>query len=419
MLFRFADASLGKLGIRKMAEAERLVDKWFSQYLSGTLKPQAEEFLLNKTVSQVTEAFLERLAAKVKPKLSPTHRGDPTKHPTYQKYKSLLDGLIDFAKEISTPDRELKLMKQITTDDLFRLQESWKGRLLKDASGALVQQPKSDIGKDRDQGLLRKFFQWCRINRYIIFDPCEALELVGAPKSEVKPFTAEERKRIYEVIPVEFPRTFEYVNALILLLEKAAGRISAVATARTTELTDEGITLYEIKGRGARPKAVWCVLPPEAVSALRNLGPKSKEYFFWTGKSTLKTLLNHWEKETLRLYRAAGIENKRNHEWRDTMGEDLQEAGADLEHIQAALAHDRKTTTERCYVGKNKRKYSETDDYKKQMWGMNPVAATPIQTAQPPSSSLSRLMELERMLIAGRLTAAEFDFFKTDLMRPA
>src|SRR5262245_44416756 len=49
LLFRWPDSSLHKLGIRKIEEAERLVDKWFRDYLSGSRIPQPEELPLKQS----------------------------------------------------------------------------------------------------------------------------------------------------------------------------------------------------------------------------------------------------------------------------------------------------------------------------------------------------------------------------------
>ena len=182
-------------------------------------------------------------------------------------------------------------------------------------------------------------------------------------------------------------------------------------------MEDEGIWLRERKTeRNGPPNYVWCLLPPHVITALRNLKPKSPEHWFWSGGGTLKTLVTDWTDTLLKLYRAAGIEGKRSHEWRDTIGANLQEAGADLEHIQAALSHKRKATTEKSYVGKNKKRYSEVDEFKRKMWGMTQTASSskplPVQ-----SNPLDELKEVERMLKEGSLTKKEFTIWKTRIMQ--
>jgi len=149
------------------------------------------------------------------------------------------------------------LLRQITTELLFDFQESWKGRKIKDAEGKTwTTTPKSDIGKDRDQGLMRKFFQWCRKNKYISEDPCENLERIGCGDSIPKPFTPDEEQRIIDAIEKVFPKKHEYVHALILLQKYSGGRISAVATAEVGQLEDDGIWLRERKGeRDGPPKS--------------------------------------------------------------------------------------------------------------------------------------------------------------------
>ena len=423
VLFRWADASLSKLGIRNMDDANALVDKWFKEYLTRARKPQVEEVQenkaearLNKTVAAVADAFMERLEVVLKPKLKDYHRENVKNHTTHKKYKVLTDKLARYAQKHNLP-----LLKQFGTDEVFRFQESWKGRKLKDPkTGEFYLKDKTSVGKDREQGLMRKFFEWCRKNGYIVIDPCDALERIGALDSQPYPFTAEDRTQIYRMIPVTFPKSADYVSAFVGLLDKAAGRISAVATAEVAQLEEEGIWLRERKGeKDGKPNYVWFLLPPDVVALLRSVAPKSDNYFFWSGNSTLKTIVNHWEAEMLKLYRAAGIEGKRSHEWRDTMCENLQEAGADLEHMQAALGHRRKATTEKSYAGKNKRKYREADEFKRKMWGMAPGAGSAPQIALSGSAIFdwrTELRDLKSALDEGLISQEMFEAERQTVM---
>jgi integrase len=414
VLFRWPDSSLHKLGIRNYEDAERLVDKWFRDYLSGSRVPQAEEERLNKTVREAVDSFLERLAARLKPKLKPWHGVDPTKHLTYKKYKVLLNKLVGW-----TSDHDATLLRQIDTDMLFRFQESWTGRRVKNPkTGEWFLAPKSDTGKDREQGLMRKFFQWCRKNKMLVEDPCENLERINPDESEPKPFTPQEEERMLGKISAVFPQKHEQVYAFVQLQKHSGARISAVATAELDQMEDEGIWLRERKTeRNGPPNYVWCLLPPNVITILHNLKPKSPKYFFWSGGGTLKTLVTDWTDTLLKLYRAAGIAEKRSHEWRDTIGSDLQDAGADLEHIQAALTHKRKATTEKSYVGKNKRRYAEVDEYKRKMWGMAQSNTSPATTPGQSSNSLESLKEIERMFKDGSLTKREFAVWKKRIMQ--
>ncbi len=415
VLFHWKEGSLRKLGIRKFEDADKLVDKWFFQYLSGNRQPQAEEDRLNKTVAEAVDGYLERLAVRLKPKLRPEHRDDPRNHNTYKKYKTLLGKLVTFVGK-----RELPLCKQMNGDLMFAFQESWKGRELRNPkTGDKVQQPKSDFGKDRDQILLRQFTARCLKDGLILTDPCDNLDSITPNESEARPFTADEVRRLFDSIPEVFPKSADRIRTFLALQRYSGARISAVATAEIDKLDDNGIWLRERKNeKGGPPNYVWCLLPPLVVSMLRNLKSSSTEYWFWTGKSTLKTVVTHWTDEMLKLYRTVGVEGKRGHEWRDTLGADLQGAGAELEHIQAALNHKRKATTEKSYLGWNKRRFSELDEYKRKMWGMTSNEED-VKGSINKEHIVERLRELERMLKEGTLSKKEFQSLKRHIMPPS
>jgi integrase len=75
-------------------------------------------------------------------------------------------------------------------------------------------------------------------------------------------------------------------------------------------------------------QAVFVPLPPAVIDLVRKLPPKSPQFFFWPGTSTIKTAVNDWSEKMRRLYVEAGIEGKRTHEWRDTLAiECLRGAG--------------------------------------------------------------------------------------------
>jgi site-specific recombinase XerD len=231
------------LGIRKTEDAEQLVDTWFSTYLSGNRTPQPEEERLSKTVQHVVNAFIDRLVAKLRPKLRQWHRGNPTNHDTYKKYTVLLNKLIAFADK-----QQLPRIRQLDTDLVFQFQESWQGRRIKNPrTGEFHLNPKSDTAKDREQGLMRKFFAWCLKNKYITEDPCNNLDRITPNESPAKPFSPEEEHRLFGLIADVFPQKHQYVRAFVKLQKFSGCRISAVATAETSQLEDGGIWLRERK----------------------------------------------------------------------------------------------------------------------------------------------------------------------------
>jgi hypothetical protein len=61
---------------------------------------------------------------------------------------------VDYANDTHIP-----LLKQIERNLLFRFQESSQGRRVKNPAGEFYVNPKSDIGKDREQGFEAEVFR--------------------------------------------------------------------------------------------------------------------------------------------------------------------------------------------------------------------------------------------------------------------
>src|SRR4029434_7368048 len=124
-----------------------------------------------------------------------------------------------------------------------------------------------------------------------------------------------------------------------------------VVTLRTDSLRDDGSKTVSQK---KREKPVFVPLPPFVIERVRKLRPKSRQYFFWTGTSTIKTAVNDWSEKMRQLYVEAGIEGKRTHEWRDTLAIEVLEGGGSLEDVQLLLGHKSRKTTEKYYVALTK-----------------------------------------------------------------
>lgn len=60
-------------------------------------------------------------------------------------------------------NRGVVYLKDVKTDHLSAFQETWLGRLRKDrTSGELVRQPKSQLGKQKNQEFVKMFFPHSR-----------------------------------------------------------------------------------------------------------------------------------------------------------------------------------------------------------------------------------------------------------------
>jgi integrase len=98
------------------------------------------------------------------------------------------------------------------------------------------------------------------------------------------------------------------------------------------------------------PRRIYHVVKPQTLAALHTIKTTSSDYFFWTGKSTLKTLVEDWGSKYRDLFRAAGIEEgRRSHFFRKSLGTGLR-TEARTEDAQVALGHATMQHTEKAYT---------------------------------------------------------------------
>lgn len=354
------NSSLAKLGITEKLAAEELIDQWAVQFHSG----QNTSFDPNtyKTVEQAILDYLQEKHGTLDSKK------ESTRH-TIRKVSGILKPLTSFLK-----DRGIVYLRDVKTEHLSTFQETWKGRSRKDtATGQIVFQPKSMIGKQKSQELVKMFFKRARQLRWIDQNPAELLLPIKAARSEVKKLTAEEKQRLLDTIPKVFPNIAETVRAFVLIQRYSGLRLVDVVTLRTDALADDGLMIVT---QEKNEEPVFVPLPPFVIDLLRELPRKSKDYFFWTGTSTIKTAVNDWSEKMTRLYIAAEIDGKRTHEWRDTLAIEVLEGGGSLEDVQLLLGHKSRKTTEKYYVALTKKRMEKAIEARRRTWDADAIAVS-------------------------------------------
>ena len=359
------NGSLAKLGVREKLAAEELIDQWTVQFLSGgngRLDPNTF-----KTVEQAIEDYLSEKRGTFDPNKESTKL-------TIQKIAGILKPLSSFLK-----DRGIVYLKDVKTEHLSAFQETWQGRLRKNReTGHLARQPKSQVGKQKNQEFVKMFFRRARELRWLPENPAELLLAVKTPRIEVKKKTPEEKQRLLEAIPRVFPNIMQTVTAFVLIQRYSALRLVDVVTLRTDSVREDGLMIVS-QEKNEQP--VFVPLPPFVVELVRKLSPKSRDYFFWTGTSTVKTAVNDWSEKMRQLYVAAGIEDKRTHEWRDTLAIEVLEGGGSLEDVQLLLGHKSRKTTEKYYVALTKKRMEKAIEARRRSWDADVIASAPLPTS--------------------------------------
>ncbi len=352
------NSSLAKLGIREKLAAEELVDQWAVQFLSGqNTKVQPATF---KTVEQAIDDYIDE-------KRGTLDQSKESTRLTIQKISGILKPLGLFLRQRGTI-----YLKDVKTEDLSAFQETWQGRLRKNReTGEFVRQPKSQLGKQKNQEFLKMFFRRARELRWIPENPAELLLSIKTPKIEVKKKTAEEKQRLLDAIPIVFPNIAQAARAFVLVQRYSGLRLVDVVTLRTDALREDGLM---ISSQEKNEQPVFVPLPPFVLDLVKQLPPKSKSYFFWTGTSTIKTAVNDWSEKMRRLYVHAGIEGKRSHEWRDTLAIEVLEGGGSLEDVQLLLGHKSRKTTEKYYVALTKKRMEKAVHARRHSWDADAVA---------------------------------------------
>jgi integrase len=352
------NSSLAKLGVREKLAAEELIDQWTVQFLSGqSAKVDAGAF---KTVEQAIQDYLDEKRGTL------DRSKESTKH-TIQKISGILRPLAAFLR-----DRGTIYMKDVKTEHLSAFQETWQGRLRKNRdTDEFIRQPKSQLGKQKNQEFLKMFFRRARELRWIPENPAELLLSIKTPRIEVKKKTSEEKQRLLDAIPHVFPNIAQAATAFVLIQRYSGLRLVDVVTLRTDALRADGLM---IASQEKNDQPVFVPLPPFVLDLVRKLPPKSRDYFFWTGTSTIKTAVNDWSEKMRRLYVEAGIEGKRSHEWRDTLAIEVLEGGGSLEDVQLLLGHKSRKTTEKYYVALTKKRMEKAIEARRHTWDADSTA---------------------------------------------
>jgi integrase len=202
--------------------------------------------------------------------------------------------------------------------------------------------------------LLRMFLRFCRKAKWIDDNPAEDLVSPKTEASPTLPFTDEEEAKIlaacslYRTHNKHGKRSPARLRAFVLTLRYSGLRIGDVAMLETKRLEGSSLLLYTHKtGVG-----VYVPLPPFVADELRiqaqlNSNP---DYFFCTGKSTIKCATVLWQRSLGTLFKKAGVVNGYAHRYRDTFAVSLLLQGVPIEDVAVLLGHATTAVTQKHYA---------------------------------------------------------------------
>lgn len=200
---------------------------------------------------------------------------------------------------------------------------------------------------------LRAFFAFCQGRGWTKENPTRALRPPREERLPTLPYTDAEVNallaacgRIASGDPRENPFIEQRSRALCLLLLYSGLRIGDAAALRRTALEPDG---HLVLRTAKTDVPVKVLLNQDAVLALVHLPARNPEYFFWSGRGKITTLIGNLRRTIARLGKLAGV-HAFPHRFRDSFACKLLESGADLRTVQMLLGHGSIRVTERHYL---------------------------------------------------------------------
>jgi integrase len=219
--------------------------------------------------------------------------------------------------------------------------------------------PKHTYTRAKLRERYKSFLRYCYEAQWLERVPAWPKIKIDEPPT--MPLTAEEYKRLLEVVPGVVRRRdpaiwATRVRALFQLMRWSGLAIMDALTLRRDELIhNEAKGIYRvITQRTKTGTNVTVPIPPDVAQELLSVQNDNDAFFFWSGEGSKKSITGNWGKRFIvPAFRAAQIEcdgHMRSHRLRDTFAVDLLEKGVPLEEVSKALGHKSIKTTERHYA---------------------------------------------------------------------
>jgi integrase/recombinase XerD len=254
---------------------------------------------------------------------------------TLRKYRHLFSQLDTFAK-----NKGIRFVDEFdleTTTD-FRL--SW-------TDGALSTSKKLER--------LRGILKFAKERKWIAENPALSLKAPQTEDNPTLPFSDKEMTAIIKAArtPADSPKpklaavAAQRVYTFILAMRSTGLRISDVTKLAVSSLSGNRLSLRQAK----TGEPVSILLDDTVADALRAVIPlnRNKDYFFWTGESTLPAATSLWRKKIADVFTRAKITNGHTHRFRDTFSVALLEKGNSIETVSQLLGHQDIKITQKHY----------------------------------------------------------------------
>jgi len=337
----------GTLGGKELRESLKLRDWQRAQDLIRQWEAEERRIVTQEKEVTIKEAHGKFIADAEARKLNVA---------TLYKYRLLFRQL-----DIFTEAHNLRYLKQLDLDTLAIFRAAWKDG------------PRSSLKKLER---LRAFLRFTERRKWIDHNPAAELKAPKVPNKPTMPFTREEMIRILTALGPYGKsagiRNAQRLRAFVLLLRYSGLRIGDAVQLEVNRIVDSKLLLHTEK----TGVPVYCVLPEMVVKALDAAPRSSARYFFWTGKSTVRSAKGKWQRRLQRLFELAKVPAGHAHRLRDTFAVELLLAGVPLDRVSVLLGHSSIRITERHYAPWTRSRQEQIEADLKAAWSNDPVVLT-------------------------------------------
>lgn len=239
-----------------------------------------------------------------------------------RKYRQLLNQLKQYAQT-----HQISLLNNLTTQHLLQFRAEWKN---------------TNVSAKKKLELLKAFFRHCLDTKLLSSNPAATIKPPKVDRIQVFPFNESDMKRILKACDEHPTRPFQ-MRGIVLLMRHTGLRIGDACTLGRDRIQNNILMLRTHKSG----TTVRLPLHRDLIKALNNI-PDGK-FFFWSGKSTRRTVVNIWEDSFKSMFKRAGI-NGHSHQLRHTFAVDMLLRGVSMEDLSTLLGHESIKTTERHYA---------------------------------------------------------------------
>lgn len=250
----------------------------------------------------------------------------------------------------------LVLLSELRLQHLEQFRAEWTG---------------APISRRKRQERLRAFFLYCIRHKWVQDNLAAFMSPIRVTATPTLPFSKEQFAAVMGAANKYDPKASDKewrrqrAVAMLLLLRWSGLRLGDASRLERTALSKKGTLRLYMQKTG---EPVYVPLPPNVVTALRELKNSNDKYFFWNGTSAKGSTVKRWWSTLTKIFTAAGLPDAHPHQLRDTFAVEMLLAGVPIDQVSILLGHSSVKITEKHYAPWVAARQRQLEDSVKRAW---------------------------------------------------